>query len=161
MWPFGPSLARRATRSELLPSVPSSRLEKTLGQAGEIEPETEGILLEYEVDFSEFSDEVLDCLPKNLPWAIPPEEIGRRRDLRWASPLPPRVGATCIPALSSLHALVFPFYVGKSASSPSTPLQPEIWTTLCPANRSLTVPGRNRPFCDGRSVKNRVCFHHR
>ncbi|KAF7652878.1 hypothetical protein LDENG_00091060 [Lucifuga dentata] len=58
------------------------RLAKTLGQAGEIEPETEGILTEYEVDFSEFSDEVLDCLPKNRPWTIPPEEMSRRRDLR-------------------------------------------------------------------------------
>ncbi|XP_070775181.1 DIS3-like exonuclease 2 [Enoplosus armatus] len=58
------------------------RLAKTLGQAGEIEPETEGILTEYDVDFSEFSDEVLDCLPKNLPWTIPPEEMRQRRDLR-------------------------------------------------------------------------------
>ncbi|XP_008332490.1 DIS3-like exonuclease 2 isoform X2 [Cynoglossus semilaevis] len=58
------------------------RLAKTLGQAGEIEPETEGILMEYDVDFSEFSQEVLDCLPKNLPWKIPPEEIRKRRDLR-------------------------------------------------------------------------------
>lgn len=57
-------------------------LAKSLGQAGEIEPETEGILIEYDVDFSEFTDEVLDCLPKNLPWTIPPEEILRRRDLR-------------------------------------------------------------------------------
>lgn len=60
-----------------------SRLAKTLGQAGEIEPETEGILTEYDIDCSEFSDEVLDCLPKNLPWTIPPEELTKRRDLRW------------------------------------------------------------------------------
>ncbi|XP_041848575.1 DIS3-like exonuclease 2 [Melanotaenia boesemani] len=58
------------------------QLAKTLGQAGEIEPETEGILIEYDVDFSDFSDEVLDCLPKNLPWTIPPEEMKKRRDLR-------------------------------------------------------------------------------
>ncbi|XP_072297199.1 DIS3-like exonuclease 2 [Eucyclogobius newberryi] len=57
-------------------------LAKSLGQAGEIEPETEGILTEYDVDFSDFTNEVLDCLPKNLPWTIPPEEIQRRRDLR-------------------------------------------------------------------------------
>ncbi|CAL9689027.1 unnamed protein product [Knipowitschia caucasica] len=57
-------------------------LAKSLGQAGEIEPETEGILIEYEVDFSDFTNEVLDCLPKNLPWIIPPEEMERRRDLR-------------------------------------------------------------------------------
>ncbi|XP_069020541.1 DIS3-like exonuclease 2 [Embiotoca jacksoni] len=58
------------------------RLAKTLGQAGEIEPETEGILTEYDVDCTEFSDEVLDCLPKNLPWTIPAEEMRKRRDLR-------------------------------------------------------------------------------
>lgn len=58
------------------------RLAKTLGQAGEIEPETEGILMEYDVDFSDFSSEVLECLPKNLPWSIPPEEVSTRRDLR-------------------------------------------------------------------------------
>ncbi|XP_060480128.2 DIS3-like exonuclease 2 isoform X2 [Panthera onca] len=57
-------------------------LAKSLGQAGEIEPETEGILTEYGVDFSEFSSEVLDCLPQGLPWTIPPEEFSKRRDLR-------------------------------------------------------------------------------
>ncbi|XP_029788728.1 DIS3-like exonuclease 2 [Suricata suricatta] len=58
------------------------QLAKSLGQAGEIEPETEGILTEYGVDFSEFSSEVLDCLPQRLPWTIPPEEFSKRRDLR-------------------------------------------------------------------------------
>ncbi|XP_050978429.1 DIS3-like exonuclease 2 isoform X2 [Labeo rohita] len=58
------------------------RLAKTLGQAGEIEPETEGIMTEYDVDFSEFSDEVLNCLPQDWPWSIPAHELSRRRDLR-------------------------------------------------------------------------------
>uniref|UniRef100_A0A452S3F1 DIS3-like exonuclease 2 n=1 Tax=Ursus americanus TaxID=9643 RepID=A0A452S3F1_URSAM len=58
------------------------QLAKSLGQAGEIEPETEGILTEYGVDFSDFSSEVLDCLPQGLPWTIPPEEFSKRRDLR-------------------------------------------------------------------------------
>ncbi|XP_061588980.1 DIS3-like exonuclease 2 [Cololabis saira] len=58
------------------------RLEKSLGQAGEIEPETEGILTEYDIDCSDFQDDVLDCLPRNLPWTIPPEEMNKRRDLR-------------------------------------------------------------------------------
>ncbi|CAL8365951.1 unnamed protein product [Boreogadus saida] len=57
-------------------------LVKTLGQAGEIDPETEGILMEYDVDFSEFPDVVLDCLPTALPWSVPPEELRRRKDLR-------------------------------------------------------------------------------
>ncbi|XP_021102739.1 DIS3-like exonuclease 2 isoform X2 [Heterocephalus glaber] len=58
------------------------QLAKSLGQAGEIEPETEGILTEYGVDFSDFSSEVLECLPRSLPWTIPPEEVSKRRDLR-------------------------------------------------------------------------------
>ncbi|KAM4772317.1 DIS3-like exonuclease 2 isoform 2-T2 [Rhinophrynus dorsalis] len=58
------------------------KLMKSLGQAGEIEPETEGILTEYGVDFSDFSSEVLQCLPQNLPWTIPQEEFQKRKDLR-------------------------------------------------------------------------------
>ncbi|XP_066458750.1 DIS3-like exonuclease 2 isoform X2 [Eleutherodactylus coqui] len=58
------------------------KLMKSLGQAGEIEPETEGILTEYGVDFSEFSNNVLEYLPQNLPWTIPQEELENRKDLR-------------------------------------------------------------------------------
>ncbi|XP_043347730.1 DIS3-like exonuclease 2 isoform X1 [Dermochelys coriacea] len=58
------------------------QMAKSLGQAGEIEPETEGILTEYGVDFSDFSQDVLECLPQSLPWAIPPSELANRRDLR-------------------------------------------------------------------------------
>lgn len=58
------------------------QLAKSLGQAGEIEPETERILIEHGVDFSEFSSEVLECLPQSLPWTVPPEEVSKRRDLR-------------------------------------------------------------------------------
>ncbi|NWS76230.1 DI3L2 exonuclease, partial [Crotophaga sulcirostris] len=60
----------------------TGELAKSLGQAGEIEPETEGILMEYGVDFSDFSPEALECLPQNLPWVIPPGELAKRRDLR-------------------------------------------------------------------------------
>lgn len=56
---------------------------KSLGQAGVIEPETEAMLIEYDVDYSEFTDEVLACLPQGRPWTIPPEELRRRRDLRY------------------------------------------------------------------------------
>ncbi|XP_062504262.1 DIS3-like exonuclease 2 isoform X2 [Corticium candelabrum] len=55
---------------------------RSLGEAGEIEPETEGFLVEHGIDSEDFSLEVLDCLPKNLPWTIPEDEYGRRRDLR-------------------------------------------------------------------------------
>ncbi|KAK3568071.1 hypothetical protein QTP86_029700 [Hemibagrus guttatus] len=58
------------------------QLMKSLGQAGVIEPETDGMLIEYDVDFSEFTDEVLACLPQGRPWTIPPDELKKRRDLR-------------------------------------------------------------------------------
>ncbi|XP_062481962.1 DIS3-like exonuclease 2 isoform X3 [Pezoporus occidentalis] len=60
----------------------TGQLAKSLGQAGEIEPETEGILMEYGVDFSDFPSEALECLPQNLPWVISPGELAKRRDLR-------------------------------------------------------------------------------
>lgn len=55
---------------------------RSLGEAGEIEPETEGILLEYGIDSGPFSDEVLACLPQESPWKIPHEELENRRDFR-------------------------------------------------------------------------------
>lgn len=73
----------RSITDTVFPVRPVHRqLAKSLGQAGEIEPETEGILTEYGVDFSDFSSEVLECLPQGLPWTVPPEELSRRRDLR-------------------------------------------------------------------------------
>ncbi|XP_070561830.1 LOW QUALITY PROTEIN: DIS3-like exonuclease 2 [Ptychodera flava] len=59
-------------------------LHKSLGEAGEIEPETEGFLIENGVDFSEFSDKALGCLPDvsaDKP-GIPNSELSQRRDLR-------------------------------------------------------------------------------
>lgn len=55
---------------------------RSLGEAGEIEPETEGILLEYGIDSGPFSDEALACLPQETPWKIPKEELEYRRDFR-------------------------------------------------------------------------------
>uniref|UniRef100_A0A8C0BE11 RNB domain-containing protein n=1 Tax=Buteo japonicus TaxID=224669 RepID=A0A8C0BE11_9AVES len=49
-------------------------LAKSLGQAGEIEPETEGILTEYGVDFSDFSPKALECLPQM--WSDTPSWVG-------------------------------------------------------------------------------------
>ena len=55
---------------------------QSLGEAGEIEPETEGILLEYGIDSGPFPDEALACLPEESPWRIPEEELSSRRDFR-------------------------------------------------------------------------------
>ena len=55
---------------------------RSLGEAGDIEPETEGILLEYGIDSGPFSDEALACLPQETPWKIPEKELEYRRDFR-------------------------------------------------------------------------------
>ncbi|KAJ8320151.1 hypothetical protein KUTeg_001738 [Tegillarca granosa] len=58
-------------------------LMRSLGEAGEIEPETERILIENDVDYSEFPQKSLDSLPvQNLPWVIPEIEFSYRRDFR-------------------------------------------------------------------------------
>ena len=43
---------------------------RILGEAGDIERENEAILLENNIDFSDFSREITDSLPQ-LPWTIP------------------------------------------------------------------------------------------
>ncbi|XP_072047288.1 DIS3-like exonuclease 2 isoform X2 [Amphiura filiformis] len=57
-------------------------LRRSLGEAGDIETETEGMLIEYDIDHSVFGDQVLACLPKDLPWRIPSKEFAIRKDLR-------------------------------------------------------------------------------
>ncbi|RXG69233.1 DIS3-like exonuclease 2, partial [Armadillidium vulgare] len=54
---------------------------RNIGRKGDIDAETESILLENSIDNSEFPESVLKCLPK-LPWTIPDEELKRRTDFR-------------------------------------------------------------------------------
>ena len=63
-------------------AMASGKLVKQLGDIGEIEPETEGFLAEYNIDDGPFPEEALGCLPKDLPWTIPREELAKRKDLR-------------------------------------------------------------------------------
>lgn len=58
-----------------------SELVKCIGHEGELEVETEAILIENGIDYSEFDEQVNECLP-HTPWHIPPEEFTYRRDLR-------------------------------------------------------------------------------
>ena len=44
---------------------------RSVGEAGEIEPETESFLVENEVESGEFPLEALACLPTQRPWTIP------------------------------------------------------------------------------------------
>ncbi|GIY31815.1 DIS3-like exonuclease 2 [Caerostris extrusa] len=60
----------------------AGKLLKCLGNTGDVEVETEGILLENSVKFDEFPNEVLDCLPQEKEWHIPLQEIKTRKDFR-------------------------------------------------------------------------------
>ena len=44
---------------------------RSLGEASLIEAESETILIDQQIDYAEFSKDVVDCLPKDLPWTIP------------------------------------------------------------------------------------------
>lgn len=59
------------------------KLIERLGDIGEIEAETVGILLENGVDYNDFPDEVIQCLPQDSVWKIPEEEYKNRRDFRF------------------------------------------------------------------------------
>jgi exoribonuclease R len=62
---------------------PTAHVLKQLGTTGDVEAETQAILLEYGVNEKEFGPEVEACLPK-IPWHIPAEELQSRRDFRSA-----------------------------------------------------------------------------
>ncbi|KAG8198903.1 hypothetical protein JTE90_015115 [Oedothorax gibbosus] len=59
----------------------AGHLIKGLGNSGDVEAQTEGILVENSVDYEEFPEAVLECLPQE-EWKIPKREIERRRDFR-------------------------------------------------------------------------------
>ena len=58
-------------------------LEGSLGKNSDIKVRTEGLLIENNIDNTEFGPEVLQDLPNNhQSWTIPPGELKRRRDFR-------------------------------------------------------------------------------
>ncbi|XP_066157752.1 exosome complex exonuclease RRP44 [Euwallacea fornicatus] len=60
---------------------PHGHFVRALGRIGSQDTENEVVLLEHDVPHSQFSEEVLSCLPK-LPWIITEEDEKRREDLR-------------------------------------------------------------------------------
>ncbi|XP_076370969.1 dis3 like 3'-5' exoribonuclease 2 [Tachypleus tridentatus] len=72
----------RITHWDKSATFPKGTLQRSLGEAGQIEPETEGILMENGVDYSEFPEESLHGLPSDIPWQIPETELVQRKDFR-------------------------------------------------------------------------------
>ena len=67
--------------SEQIPFANGS-ITKNLGEAGLIDPETEAILVNNDIDCNEFSEKVLQDLPDPQTWQVTAEELERRRDFR-------------------------------------------------------------------------------
>ncbi|XP_057809707.1 DIS3-like exonuclease 2 [Salvia miltiorrhiza] len=61
--------------------IPDARVIQVFGRGSDAEAQIAAILFENAIDASEFSSEVLSCLPRT-PWEIPQEELESRRDLR-------------------------------------------------------------------------------
>lgn len=61
--------------------IPDARVIQVFGRGSDVEAQIAAILFENAIDASEFSSEVLSCLP-HIPWEVPQEELQSRRDLR-------------------------------------------------------------------------------
>ncbi|KAL0365867.1 UNVERIFIED_CONTAM: DIS3-like exonuclease 2 [Sesamum radiatum] len=61
--------------------IPDACVIQIFGRGSDVEAQLAAILFENAIDASEFSPEVLSCLPP-IPWEIPQEELQSRRDLR-------------------------------------------------------------------------------
>ncbi|ODV96234.1 hypothetical protein PACTADRAFT_2526 [Pachysolen tannophilus NRRL Y-2460] len=92
---------------------PEGHFVRTLGEIESAEAETEALLLEHDVEYSPFSKNVLDCLPKEgHDWKVPvdlqaDEFIKKRKDLRdklVCSIDPPG----CVDIDDALHAVKLP-----------------------------------------------------
>ena len=62
---------------------PKGHYVRSLGPIGDKDAEREALLLEHDVPYQNFSQNVLKCLPSDPDsWRIPDEEYAKRRDLR-------------------------------------------------------------------------------
>ncbi|XP_065086143.1 DIS3-like exonuclease 2 [Ochlerotatus camptorhynchus] len=61
--------------------VPIANILKSIGKSGELEVESQAILVEYDLDVTPYSEEILNSLPGS-EFQISAEEIAKREDLR-------------------------------------------------------------------------------
>ncbi|XP_055529978.1 DIS3-like exonuclease 2 [Wyeomyia smithii] len=61
--------------------IPVGNVLKSIGKCGDLEVESQAILVEYDLDVSPYSEAIIKSLPSS-PFQIPAEEIERRIDLR-------------------------------------------------------------------------------
>ncbi len=64
-------------------TYPLGRMIKVLGNVGDPKIENDAILIDFGVNFEQFSNAILSCLPKEGEnWSIPEKELLYRNDLR-------------------------------------------------------------------------------
>ncbi|KXJ81335.1 DIS3-like exonuclease 2 [Aedes albopictus] len=61
--------------------IPIANIMKSIGKCGDLEVESQAILVEYDLDVSPYSEEILNSLPGS-EFQIPAEELAKREDLR-------------------------------------------------------------------------------
>ncbi|EAT47482.1 AAEL001397-PA [Aedes aegypti] len=61
--------------------IPIANIMKSIGKCGELEVESQAILVEYDLDVSPYSEKILNSLPGS-EFQIPEEELAKREDLR-------------------------------------------------------------------------------
>uniref|UniRef100_A0A1Q3F3W7 Putative exosomal 3'-5' exoribonuclease complex subunit n=1 Tax=Culex tarsalis TaxID=7177 RepID=A0A1Q3F3W7_CULTA len=61
--------------------VPIGTILRSIGKCGELEVENQALLVEYDLDVSPYSEEIISSLPPS-PFQIPEEELKKREDLR-------------------------------------------------------------------------------
>jgi protein SSD1 len=69
------------TRWTVFSSHPLGMIERELGDMGDIDVETEALLVDNNILTRDFDESIDKCLPR-LPWTIPESEVRKRRDLR-------------------------------------------------------------------------------
>ncbi|ESO12803.1 hypothetical protein HELRODRAFT_63728, partial [Helobdella robusta] len=122
-------------------TMPIGEIIRNVGNYGEIEPETQAILFENNIDFSDFSEEVLSCLPADLPWKIPEEELKNRRDFRRSCvfTIDPESARDLDDALSCEHLGNGLYEVGVHIADVSYFVKPNTKLDQCAASRSTSV----------------------
>ena len=74
-------IGRVSSWDERIPFA-SGSITKNLGEAGLIDPETEAILINNDIDCSHFHEDVLKDLPDPTAWKVTSVELAKRRDFR-------------------------------------------------------------------------------
>ncbi|KAL4566218.1 hypothetical protein LXL04_030330 [Taraxacum kok-saghyz] len=62
--------------------TPFAHILHVFGRGGHVDPQISAILFQNSVISSDFTPEAISCIPPNLSWRIPDDEIKRRKDLR-------------------------------------------------------------------------------